>query len=223
MIVAEQKPLNEIREMVAPFKKVLVLGCGTCVTVCFAGGEKEVGVLASGLRMASAVDGQEEREFLEDTVTRQCEWEFLDAIADEINSADAILSLGCGVGVQAIAERFPKVHVYPGLNTSFMGLPVEQGTWSARCTACGDCVLGRFAGVCPIVRCSKGLLNGPCGGSHDGVCEISPDIPCGWQQIYDRMEGLGLLDSLEEIVPPKDWNAGLGRGACSIVREDLKI
>ena len=223
MIVAEQKSLDEIRGMVSSFKKVLVLGCGTCVTVCFAGGEKEVGVLASALRMASAVDGQEEREFLENTVTRQCEWEFLDAIADEINSADAILSLGCGIGVQAIAERFPKAHVYPALNTSFLGLPVEQGTWSARCAACGDCVLGQFAGVCPIVRCSKGLLNGPCGGSHDGVCEISPDIPCGWQQIYDRIEELGQLDSLEEIAPPKDWNAGLGRGAWSIVREDLKI
>lgn len=223
MIVAEQKPLDEIREMVSPFKKVLVLGCGTCVTVCFAGGEKEVGILASSLRMADAVDGQQEGEFAEATVTRQCEWEFLDEVGDQIQSADAVLSLGCGIGVQAIAERFPKVRVYPGLNTSFLGLPVEQGTWSARCAACGNCVLGQFAGVCPIVRCSKSLLNGPCGGSHDGKCEVSDDIPCGWQQIYDRMEGLGLLDSLDEIAPPKDWNAGLGRGARSIVREDLKI
>ena len=223
MIVGEQKPLDELRDMVSPFQKVLVLGCGTCVTVCFAGGEKEVGVLASALRMASAVDGHEAKEFLEATVTRQCEWEFLDGVADQIRSADAVLSLGCGVGVQAIAERFPQVRVYPGLNTSFMGLPVEQGTWSARCAACGDCVLGAFAGVCPVVRCSKGLLNGPCGGSRDGKCEISPDIPCGWQLIYDRLEALGLLDTLEEIVPPKDWSAGLGRGSHSIVREDLKL
>ncbi len=223
MIVAEQKPLDEIREMVSPFKKVLVLGCGTCVTVCFAGGEKEVGILASSLRMADAVDGQQEGEFAEATVTRQCEWEFLDEVGNQIQSADAVLSLGCGIGVQAIAVRFPKVLVYPGLNTSFLGLPEEQGTWSARCAACGNCVLGQFAGVCPIVRCSKSLLNGPCGGSHDGKCEVSDDIPCGWQQIYDRMEGLGLLDSLDEIAPPKDWNAGLGRGARSIVREDLKI
>ena len=156
-------------------------------------------------------------------MTRQCEWEFLDGVADQIRSADAVLSLGCGVGVQAIAERFPKVRVYPGLNTSFMGLPLEQGTWSARCAACGDCVLGAFAGVCPIVRCSKSLLNGPCGGSYDGKCEISPDIPCGWQLIYDRLEALGLLGTLEEVVPPKDWSAGLGRGSHCIVREDLKI
>ena len=113
--------------------------------------------------------------------------------------------------------------MYPGLNTSFLGVPVEQGTWSARCAACGDCVLDRFGGVCPIVRCSKSLLNGPCGGSHDGLCEISDDIPCGWQQIFDRLEALGSLDSLDEIAPPKNWNAGLGRGARSIVREDLKI
>ncbi|MBF8266630.1 MAG: Methylene-tetrahydrofolate reductase subunit MetV [Dehalococcoidia bacterium] len=222
MIVGEQKPLDEIRDQISPFKKVLILGCGTCVTVCFAGGEKEVGVMASTLRMAGAVSGQE-KEFLEATVKRQCEWEFLDQVAEQIASVDAVLSLGCGIGVQAIAERFPKVRVYPGLNTSFLGMPVEQGVWSARCAACGDCVLGRFAGVCPIVRCSKSLLNGPCGGSHDGVCEISPDIPCGWQLIYDRLEVLGLLDTLEEIVPPKDWSAGMGRGGRSIVREDLKI
>ena len=222
MIVAEQKPLDEIRAMIAPFRKVLVLGCGTCVTVCFAGGEKEVGILASALRMAAAVDGRE-GEFQEATVQRQCEGEFLDLVADQVESADAVLSLGCGVGVQAIAERFPKVRVYPGLNTSFMGLTVEHGEWSARCAACGDCVLSKTAGICPIARCSKSLLNGPCGGSQDGKCEISPDIPCAWQQIYDRLEALGLLDTLEEIVPPKDWSAGLGRGARSIVREDLKL
>jgi ferredoxin len=222
VIVAEQKTLDEIREEIAAFKKVLVLGCGTCVTVCFAGGEKEVGVLSSTLRMASAVDG-EAQEFEEATVTRQCEEEFLDGVADQLESADAVLSLGCGIGVQAIAERFPKARVYPGLNTSFLGRPLEQGTWAARCAACGDCVLGRFAGICPIVRCSKSLLNGPCGGSQGGKCEISPDIPCGWQQIYDRLDGLDLLDTLEEIAPPKDWSAGLGRGARSIIREDLKL
>jgi len=222
VIIAEQKPLDEIRGQVAPFKKVLVLGCGTCVTVCFAGGEKEVGVMASALRMASTVDAQQ-KEFTEATIKRQCEWEFLDSVADQIKSADAVLSLGCGVGVQAIAERFPNVRVYPGLDTSFMGLPTEQGAWAARCAACGQCLLGRFAGVCPIVRCSKSLLNGPCGGSHDGKCEISPETPCGWQLIYDRLAALGNLDSLEEIVPPKDWSKGLGRGGRTIVREDLKV
>ncbi len=222
MIVAEQKTLDEIRAEISAFDKVLLLGCGTCVTVCFAGGEKEVGVLASTLRLATAVDGKQ-KEYAEATVTRQCEWEFLDEIADEIGSADAVLSLGCGIGVQAIAERFPQVRVYPGLNTSFLGLPMEHGTWAARCAACGDCVLGQFAGICPIVRCSKSLLNGPCGGSQGGKCEISPDIPCGWQQIYDRLELMGSLEDLEEIVPPKDWSAGLGRGARSIVREDLQL
>jgi ferredoxin len=223
MIVGEQKPLDEIREMVAPFQNLLVLGCGTCVTICFAGGEKEVGILASSLRMADSVNGDKEREIRENTITRQCEWEFLDEVAEEIQSADAVLSLACGIGVQAIAERVPKVKVYPGLNTTFLGLPEEQGVWSARCAACGDCVLGRFAGVCPIVRCSKSLLNGPCGGSHDGKCEISDDIPCGWQQIYDRLAELESLEALDEIAPPKNWNAGLGRGAHSIIREDLKV
>ncbi|MBI4282626.1 MAG: methylenetetrahydrofolate reductase C-terminal domain-containing protein [Chloroflexi bacterium] len=223
MIIAQQKPLDEIRGEVAPFKKVLVLGCGTCVAICFAGGEKEVEVLSSTLRMADAVDGRE-GEYKEATVKRQCEWEFLDEVAEEIKSADAVLSLACGIGVQAIAERFPNVRVFPGVNTSFLGIPLEQGVWSARCAACGDCVLGYYAGVCPIVRCSKSLLNGPCGGvTRDGKCEISPETPCGWQLIYNRMEALGLLDVLEEITPPKDWSKGLGVGSRFIIREDLKI
>ena len=223
MIVAEQKELDNIREMVEPFENVLVLGCGTCVTVCFAGGEKEVGILSSTLRLASNVGG-EDKNFSEETITRQCEWEFLDEVGDQIESADAVLSLGCGIGVQAIAEHFPKVRVLPGLNTSFLGMPEEHGTWGARCAACGDCVLGWTGGICPVVRCSKSLLNGPCGGVTDeGMCEISQDVPCGWVLILNKLGELDMLDTAEDILPPKDWSAGLGRGGRRIVREDLKV
>lgn len=220
MIIAEQKPLEEIEATVRPYKKILIVGCGTCVTVCFAGGAKEVGLLAATLRIKSKMNGQEQ-EFQEATVQRQCEWEFLDPLEEQVKQADLVLSLGCGVGVQAIAERFPQARVAPGLNTSFLGLPVVPGAWEARCAACGDCVLARTGGICPIVRCSKGILNGPCGGSVNGRCEVDPQIPCGWQLIYDRLEALGILDALEEIIPPKNWRLQFGQGSRRIAREEL--
>ncbi|MHB1414171.1 MAG: methylenetetrahydrofolate reductase C-terminal domain-containing protein [Chloroflexota bacterium] len=222
MIIAEQKPISEIQKMIEGCQKVMVAGCGTCVTVCFAGGEKEVGILASALRIATKMNGGEV-ETVERTLHRQCEWEFVDELKGELDGIDAIVSLGCGVGVQALAERLPGVRVIPGLNTKFMGLPLEQGVWAERCAGCGDCVLGLTGGICPIARCSKSLLNGPCGGSANGKCEIAPDVDCGWQLIYDRLSSLGMLHLLEEINPPKDWSSSRDGGPRRIVREDLRI
>jgi len=221
MIVAEQKALEQIRDMISRYHRVLVVGCGTCVTVCFAGGEKEVGILASTLRMADKVDGAE-REIDEATILRQCEWEYIEALKEKAPSYDAILSLGCGVGVQTIAEAFPNMPVLPGLNTTFMGLPVEPGVWAERCAGCGNCVLDQFGGICPIARCSKSLLNGPCGGSSNGKCEIDSSVDCGWQLIYDRLKARGELWRLEEIAEPKDWRTGRDGGPRKIVRPDLR-
>ena len=148
-------------------ENILVIGCGTCVTVCFAGGAREAAIIASSLRMSSKLDG-DSKEVADVTVQRQCEWEYLDQISEQVAQVDLVLSLGCGIGVQAIAEHFPDAWVVPGLNTSFLGLPAEQGVWEERCAACGDCVLGLTGGICPIARCSKSLLNGPCGGSEAG-------------------------------------------------------
>jgi len=222
MIIGQQKPVAEIWDMVRGHNKILLLGCGTCVTVCFAGGEKEVATLASTLRLSAQKEGMD-KTFSELTIKRQCEWEFLDEVAEEIQGAEAILSLGCGIGVQAIAERFPEVIVYPGLNTTFMGLPQEQGFWSERCLACGDCLLDLTAGICPIARCAKSLLNGPCGGSVGGRCEVSPETPCAWQLIYNRLSALGQLHRLEQIQPPKDWSSSQAGGPRRIVREDLRL
>jgi ferredoxin len=221
MIIAERKPLAEIQSLLAGRKKVLLLGCGTCVTVCMAGGEKEVGVLAAELRMARELAGEPVKT-VEDTVQRQCEWEYLDAVADKIQAADTVLSLACAIGVQAIAERFPKVRVVPALNTTFLGLPTEHGVWQERCQACGNCLLGKTGGICPVARCSKSLMNGPCGGSQGGKCEVNPDIDCGWQLIYDRLAALGELDFMMELEPPRDWRTSRDGGPRKIVREDLR-
>jgi len=222
MIVAEQKPLAEIKEELAGYEKVLVVGCGTCVTVCFAGGTKEVGILGSSLRMSVKLDGHN-KDVDEVTVQRQCEWEFIDPLAEKLDDYDAILSLGCGIGVQALAERFPDKRILPGLNTSFMGLPTEQGVWEERCQACGDCILDQTGGICPIARCSKQLLNGPCGGSQNGQCEIDPEVPCAWQLIWERMEKLDLMDKLLEVQAPKGWATSRDGGPRRIIRDDLRL
>jgi ferredoxin len=222
MIVAEQKPLEEIKGLLGEARRVLIVGCGTCVTVCFAGGEKEAGVLGSLLRMSTKMEGRA-KDVGEVTVQRQCEWEYLDAIRERVAEADVVLSLGCGVGVQALAERYPNAVVVPGLNTKFMGLPLEQGVWAERCAACGQCLLGLTGGICPIARCSKQLLNGPCGGSSQGKCEVNPDIECAWQLIYDKLKAQGRLSLLMEITPPKDWRTSRDGGPRKIVREDLRL
>jgi hypothetical protein len=157
------------------------------------------------------------------TVQRQCEWEYIDPLAEKLGEYDAVLSLACGIGVQAMNERFPDSITLPGLNTTFLGLPEEQGVWEERCQACGDCILGITGGICPIARCSKQLLNGPCGGSQNGVCEIDPDVPCAWQLIWERAEKLGRIDNLLEIQPPKDWARSRDGGPRKIVREDLQL
>jgi ferredoxin len=222
MIVAEQKPLAEIKALIGDAKRVLVVGCGTCVTVCFAGGAREAAIVATSLRMASKLDGGE-KAVTDATVQRQCEWEYLDEIAAQVGEVDVVLSLGCGIGVQALTEHFPKAWVVPGLNTTFLGLPTEQGVWAERCAACGDCILGKTGGICPIARCSKSLLNGPCGGSENGHCEINPDIACAWQLIYDRLASMGKLDTLLDIQPPKNWRTSRDGGPRKIVRKDLRL
>jgi hypothetical protein len=177
-------------------------------------------VLSSAMRMAEQIDGNE-KSFTEFTIQRQCEPEFIAELKDHLGDAQVVLSLGCGVGVQAVAEALPGVRVLPGLNTKFMGQTVEPGQWKELCAACGNCVLDKTGGICPIARCSKSLLNGPCGGSEGGHCEIAKDVDCAWQLIYDRLSALGMLHLMEEIIPAKDWSTSRDGGPRRIVREDL--
>lgn len=222
MIIAEQKPISEIITELGDAAKVLVVGCGTCVTVCFAGGEREAAILASSLRMATQLSGNG-KSVNHVTVQRQCEWEYLDPIAAQVQEADIVLSLGCGIGVQAIAEHFPQTWVVPGLNTTFLGIPSEQGVWAERCAACGDCILEMTGGICPIARCSKTLLNGPCGGSENGHCEVDPNTPCAWQLIFDRLKSMDRLENIYAIRAPKNWQKSRDGGPRKIVREDLRL
>jgi ferredoxin len=222
MIVAERKPLDAIIEMLDGQSKVLAVGCGTCVTVCLAGGKKEVAMLASSLRMATGING-EPLQVDETSVQRQCETEYIETLDEKIKEYDAVVSLGCGVGVQYLAERFPDKRIIPALDTKFMGGPTEAGVWEERCQGCGSCMLGSTGGVCPISRCAKQLMNGPCGGSKNGHCEIDEDIPCAWQLIWERMDKLGRIEELMEISSPKDWSTSRDGGLRRVVRDDLRL
>ena len=222
MIVASPKSITELKNLIAGHKKVLFVGCGTCVTVCLAGGEREVGIASYAVRMARRL-ANEPLELTQQTIERQCENEFIKDLAEAAAKADAIVSFGCGVGVQTIAERFPDKPVYAGLNTQFMGTLEEQAVWTEKCLGCGDCMLAQFGGICPVTRCAKRLLNGPCGGSTETHCEVDEDRPCAWQLIYARLKNIDQLDRLDEIVPAKDWSSSWHAGARKVVRKEHRV
>jgi len=222
MIVADKKPIEEIIEEVKDYTSILIAGCNECVTVCEAGGKKEVGVLASALRMYFMNQGKDVK-IDEVTLERQCDHEYLEEIRNSIDQYDAVLSLACGVGVQFMAEKYFDKPILPGVNTCFLGVTEERGVWTERCQACGQCILASTGGICPISRCAKRLLNGPCGGSSNGKCEINPDLDCAWQLIVDRLKELDRLDDYEKLTPIKDWSTDRAGGPRKVVREDVKL
>jgi len=225
MIVGQQKPLDEIWRMIAPFKKVLVVGCNECMAAAHAGGEAEVAELASQLRIRAKQE-KKQLEVAEYTPKRVCEPEYIDNVLAEAKKAgaDAILSLACGVGVNAIAGKSEMLMVFPAVNTSFMGASEEHGVWVEYCAGCGECVLEFTGGLCPVARCSKGLMCGPCGGTRStGSCEVSPDIPCIWKKILERAKMLGTVERLLGIPVFKDWSKSQSAHPRRLVREDLRV
>ena len=222
MIVAKNKPIEEIIEEVKDFEKLLIAGCNECVTVCESGGKKEVAVLATALRMYFMNQG---KKVMIDEVTleRQCDHEYLEEIRNQIGQYDAVISLACGVGVQFMAEKYFQTPVLPGVDTCFMGVTEERGVWTERCQGCGQCMLAKTGGICPVSRCAKRLFNGPCGGSTKGHCEIDKDLVCGWQVIVDRLKELNQLEDYEKIIPIKDWSTERAGGPRKVVREDVQL
>jgi ferredoxin len=204
MIVAERKPFDEIKDKIRDYKKVMILGCGTCVSVCMAGGEKEVELLASELRMANRLEGRDV-EIGEATIQRQCDKEYIETIVEKAKGYNAVLSMACGAGVQFVAKMREPMIVVPALNTKFIGVTEEEGIWAEWCIGCGDCVLADFGGICPIALCAKSLVNGPCGGSKEDKCESGTGSDCAWVLIYNRLKQQNKLDTIRKFVPPRDY------------------
>jgi len=208
--ITEQKPSEEITQSLEKCKKVYLIGCGTCATLCHTGGKSEVLEMKANLEASGKqVTGWMVIPTACDELTRYA----LQEEAKNIAAADCILAMTCAMGVQTISLQLNEPRpIYPALNTLFLGMEESPGHFTEVCLQCGSCVLGRTAAICPLVRCSKSLLNGPCGGSAEGKCEVSPDIPCAWQLIYDRLAAMGRLDELEEIEPVKDWSVSVSGG-----------
>jgi hypothetical protein len=205
MIIGERKPLEEIKDMIADYKKILNVGCGGCTSICLAGGQREVEDLNAALKkILKANNGSNQIDAF--TIERQCNADFFGELDEMVGGYDAILSMACGAGVQFVAERYPDKPVFPALNTVFVGVDREIGWYEENCRTCGDCVLGETAGICPVTRCAKGLFNGPCGGTTlDGKCEVNNDVPCAWYEIYERLKKQGRLDCILKIKTPREW------------------
>jgi ferredoxin len=221
MIVGEQKPFEEIWEMVKGFKKVLVYGCNTCVAICHAGGNKEAEILASMIRIKAAEESVP-MEVKHAGIERHCEPEYFEPLMEEVKTHDLVLSTACGVGVNFLSERIGNIPVYPGINTEFYGAVPQAGVFTELCAGCGNCILHLTGGICPVARCSKSLMNGPCGGTNNGKCEISQQVDCGWFLIVERMKKLGTLEKLYEIQPPRNWATSRDGGPRRVVLEHIK-
>ncbi|MBW1776687.1 MAG: methylenetetrahydrofolate reductase C-terminal domain-containing protein [Deltaproteobacteria bacterium] len=204
MIVAKRKPIEEIKELLSGYQKVLNVGCGTCVSVCLVGGEKEVNILNAEIEMSRKMEDNP-IEMGAACVERQCDREFLAALDDKVGEYEALMSMACGVGIQFLAERFPDKPVLPAVNTTGLAVNQDIGWYEERCRSCGNCVLGWTAGICPVTMCAKSLYNGPCGGTNKGSCEIHTDQPCAWHMIYERLSQQGRLDLLMKVHPANDW------------------
>ncbi|MFA4982024.1 MAG: methylenetetrahydrofolate reductase C-terminal domain-containing protein [Candidatus Omnitrophota bacterium] len=205
MIITKQKEIKEILRFLENEDKIFIVGCGECSTTCKTGGEEEI------KRVKEALEKEGK------TVTGYCVPE-APCIASKvklelarnrkiIESSDAILVLACGLGIQSVAENLridKKVHV--GCDTLFMGAIDAGGAFQERCSACGDCILDLTGIICPVTRCSKSLMNGPCGGQDKGKCEVDKDRDCAWVLIYNQLKKHGKLHLLKEIRPPKDYS-----------------
>ncbi len=213
--ITRQKPLEEVVQSLNRCHTVYLIGCGTCATMLHTGGKSEVLEMKQQLEAAGKeVTGWMVIPTACDTLTREA----LAEKAVDIEATDCILVMSCAFGVQTVSLYSDKA-VYPALNTLFIGKEESPGYFTEVCAQCGSCVLAQTASICPLVRCAKSLLNGPCGGSVEGKCEIDPDIPCAWQLIIDRLAALGQLDKLEEIEPPRDWGTSHSGGPRKIIIE----
>jgi len=204
MIIVTQKPLDEILDFISPYDSILIAGCDGCTQP--PRGLREAKTLSQLLELGGKLRNKG-FVFKVTTTAKQCD-SYLTAsmLKPQMDDAAAVLSLACGAGLQTVAELFPELPVFPAQNTHFIGVEDrEGGILEERCVGCGDCLLVQTGGICPVTRCAKGLLNGACGGSKNGKCELDSEKDCAWILIYERLEKQGKLELLKEFRPPRDY------------------
>lgn len=212
MIITEPKPLETLLDMLKSVdaRRVFLVGCGECATVVGTGGKREVAQAASVLaEHGFEVTGSEISDVTCNVGGTKLE---LRKHKDDLRGADAVIVYACGSGVQTVAEALD-IPVFPALDSKFLGNVIRHGEFEERCQTCGDCVLGQTAGICPVTQCPKGLLNGPCGGMWDGMCEVVPDHKCTHVRIIEKLK---TQSRLEEVpLAPKNFGANVKPGRVS--------
>ena len=204
MIITTQKPLDEVLDFISPYTNILIVGCDGCTQP--PRGLREAKTLSQLLELGGRLR-KKDFSFKTTTMAKQCDYYLTaSALKPQMDDVEAVLSLACGIGVQTLAELFPGLPVFPAQNSHFMGAELrEQGILEVRCGGCGECLLAATGGICPVVRCTKSLLNGACGGAKEGKCELDPERDCGWNLVYEQLEKLNRLDMLKEYRPPRDY------------------
>jgi len=208
MIVVKQKPLKEIMSMIGDAERILIVGCDGCAGIYQEGGQKQADLMKMVLQMSKKLKGSKEAEIKTAAILRQCDRQICaTSLHPLVEENDVILSMGCGEGVQTLAKVFEHNTVVPALDTMFIGAQDrEQGKFYELCSACGQCILFETGGVCPITRCAKSLLNGPCGGQSKGKCEVGGwTKDCAWILIYNRLKEKGHLDMFSKFREARDF------------------
>ena len=213
--ITRAKPMEAVLKGLEGYDRVFIAGCGTCATMCRTGGVDEVAAMSKALEEAGKlVTGTLVIPTACDTLTHECMEQNREAMED----AQVALVMSCAFGVQTVAGYVGRP-VQPALDTLFFGLETTPGHFSEVCMQCGDCVLADTAGICPVTSCHKGLLNGPCGGTNNGMCEIDSSIDCAWTLIYNRLKEIGRLDLMRTTCKPKNFHAMAKPGKVDIVIE----
>ena len=206
--ITQQKKEDEVVRLLEGLGRVFIIGCGTCVTLTHTGGEAEVQAMKAFLSQSGKlVTGTTVLPVACDNMTGEA----LKECSDQIDQADALLIMTCAFGVQTIARQQMEKVVVPSLDTLFVGKETALGQFDEICTQCGTCIIGETGGVCPVTSCHKGLVNGPCGGTNNGSCEIDDEQPCAWFKIYERLATQDRLDNILKIKEPVGWNDQIPR------------
>ena len=181
--------------------KVFIINCHGCKEVGFP--EEEAKALQSELAAEGKVVGILTTDYICNPENMKLR---LRSHLAEISEADAVMVFSCGVGVQTVASYLEDQKVLAGCDT--LPLPGFQGVTPLEydCGQCGECFLNLTGGICPITACSKSLVNGPCGGTKNGKCEVCPDMECGWERIVQRLKAQGRLDILRCPTQLHDFN-----------------